>query len=93
MSVIEATSEASFNGSLGSHTCVFFWATWHEPSKPGGQMDQVIPLDFKSWSIPARVMVLSIKTRAGVSQTCRLLALLPYIVKGCHFFYVDHAQT
>lgn len=22
-------------------SCVFFWAAWHEPSKPGGQMDEV----------------------------------------------------
>lgn len=21
--------------------CAFFWAAWHEPSKPGGQMDEV----------------------------------------------------
>jgi thioredoxin-like negative regulator of GroEL len=23
------------------HLLVFFWASWHEPSKPGGQMDTV----------------------------------------------------
>lgn len=25
----------------GVKACVFFWAAWHEPSKPGGQMDEV----------------------------------------------------
>lgn len=43
MSVAVATSQLEFDNVLGSRTCVFFWATWHEPSKPGGQMDQVGP--------------------------------------------------
>lgn len=27
--------------SARTHVLVFFWADWHEPSKPGGQMDSV----------------------------------------------------
>lgn len=46
MTVVKATSQVEFSKTLGSRTCVFFWAAWHEPSKPGGQMDQVILNDI-----------------------------------------------
>ncbi|CAM9742590.1 unnamed protein product [Scytosiphon promiscuus] len=34
---------AEYDAAVGSSpkACVFFWAAWHEPSKPGGQMDEV----------------------------------------------------
>lgn len=44
MGVIEVTSEDGFGKASAEglpRKCVFFWAAWHEPSKPGGQMDQV----------------------------------------------------
>ena len=41
--VTEIKSEEAFTSltSAHSHVLVFFWADWHEPSKPGGQMDSV----------------------------------------------------
>lgn len=43
MGVVEASSEMGFDEATAGLTrsCIFFWAAWHEPSKPGGQMDQV----------------------------------------------------
>eukprot|EP00953_Heterococcus_sp_UTEX-ZZ885_P037340 19183-Heterococcus_DN1.PRE.1 len=37
------TSEADFDAAVkgASRAAVFFWAAWHEPSKPQGQMDAV----------------------------------------------------
>lgn len=41
MAVKEVFTVGDFDASLGKNSCVFFWAAWHEPSKPGGQMDEV----------------------------------------------------
>lgn len=41
MAVVEAATLKDYDAAVGSKTCVFFWAAWHEPSKPGGQMDEV----------------------------------------------------
>eukprot|EP00904_Undaria_pinnatifida_P001553 jgi/Undpi1/11399/HiC_scaffold_30.g13696.m1 len=41
MAVVEAVTLKEYDAAVGSKTCVFFWAAWHEPSKPGGQMDEV----------------------------------------------------
>lgn len=41
--------------SSSSKACVFFWAAWHEPSKPGGQMDEVrcpVPTLLLSLQLP-----------------------------------------
>ena len=32
----------AFLASQVNATVLFFWAAWHEPSKPGSQMDQVM---------------------------------------------------
>ncbi|CBJ49167.1 glutaredoxin [Ectocarpus siliculosus] len=41
--VAEIKTLAEYHSAIEScsKACVFFWAAWHEPSKPGGQMDQV----------------------------------------------------
>ncbi|CAM9918750.1 unnamed protein product, partial [Choristocarpus tenellus] len=39
--VAEVRSLTEFQAAVGVRSCVFLWAAWHEPSKPGGQMDQV----------------------------------------------------
>lgn len=38
------TSEAECDALIAKNVLaiLFFWADWHEPSKPGGQMDQVV---------------------------------------------------
>lgn len=41
MAVVEVSTLKGFDEALGAKSCVFFWAAWHEPSKPGGQMDEV----------------------------------------------------
>ena len=41
MVVVQAATLKDYDAAVGSKTCVFFWAAWHEPSKPGGQMDEV----------------------------------------------------
>lgn len=38
---IKTLTEYDTAVSSSSKSCVFFWAAWHEPSKPGGQMDEV----------------------------------------------------
>lgn len=44
ISTEEQLNELSMNNKL---SVVFFWAAWHEPSKPGGQMDQL----YRSFSL------------------------------------------
>lgn len=40
---VEIKTLAEYDTAIQSgKACVFFWAAWHEPSKPGGQMDEVI---------------------------------------------------
>ncbi|CAB1105138.1 unnamed protein product [Ectocarpus sp. CCAP 1310/34] len=41
--VAEIKTLAEYNSAIesSSKACVFFWAAWHEPSKLGGQMDEV----------------------------------------------------
>lgn len=41
MSAFEIVTSKEFDEKLGRKSCVFFWAAWHEPSRPGGQMDEV----------------------------------------------------
>jgi thioredoxin-like negative regulator of GroEL len=36
------TEEAENFPNLKTKVVLFFWANWYEPSKPGGQMDQVL---------------------------------------------------
>eukprot|EP00903_Cladosiphon_okamuranus_P009420 g8984.t1 len=39
---VEIKSLAEYDTAVQSgKACAFFWAAWHEPSKPGGQMDEV----------------------------------------------------
>lgn len=39
---VEIKTLAEYDTAVRSgKTCAFFWAAWHEPSKPGGQMDEV----------------------------------------------------
>jgi Grx4 family monothiol glutaredoxin len=41
--ITTVTSQEEFDALAAAHTHVlaFFWADWHDPSKPGGQMDSV----------------------------------------------------
>ena len=43
MSISLISSKAQLDTVLSenSRVCLFFWAAWHEPSRPGGQMDMV----------------------------------------------------
>ena len=40
--VTEVTSVAELADIQSGKLVLFFWAAWHEPSQPGGQMDSVI---------------------------------------------------
>jgi hypothetical protein len=46
MSLLSAASSAELDAIRAEHgkLCLFFWAPWHEPSRPGGQMDNVATL-------------------------------------------------
>lgn len=46
MAVKEVLTAEDFDAALGKNSCVFFWAAWHEPSKPGGQMDEVTVISY-----------------------------------------------
>lgn len=39
---VEIKTLAEYDAAVQSgKACAFFWAAWHEPSKEGGQMDEV----------------------------------------------------
>uniref|UniRef100_A0A6V1P2P2 Glutaredoxin n=1 Tax=Heterosigma akashiwo TaxID=2829 RepID=A0A6V1P2P2_HETAK len=40
MAAISSSSE--LHSQLSSRNVLFFWASWHEPCQPGGQMDQIL---------------------------------------------------
>lgn len=46
MALLSAASPADLDAVRAEHSrlCLFFWAPWHEPSRPGGQMDSVAML-------------------------------------------------
>lgn len=52
---IKTLAEYDAAVSSSSKACVFFWAAWHEPSKPGGQMDEVL-FTLRVHRVPTRLL-------------------------------------
>jgi len=53
------TSQENFNKVVAEKqiVIVFFWASWHEPSAPGGQMDQVFSVLAERFTEPLFIKV------------------------------------
>ena len=84
MSVVDIDSYENWQAALREtdtvFRVVFFWADWHEPSQPGGQMDQVFKQLYTMYSSNTKFMKIEAEAVPEISEELEIEVVPTFVL-------------